>query len=766
MDPFYPQLRRLTGTFFLVCLSWFAMDGLFAQTPMNSNPSNHPIDVTLGDRQPAPSVNCPADEDLNDLIQSKGRSFQRFEEAVRAQINRDRFVVYHGQRPAEAVWTLPVVMHVLHNGERVGEEFNLGYDQLSSALNALNKDFANGQGLDTGIRFDWARRDPSGQPATGVVRELVGELTADEADKWMADKAWDPERYINIFILPEAGDWGWKGRTVGASMETAPLGIIVRSRAFGTVNWVDAWTSDNRTLTHQMGHYLGLRHVYSSIDDGSSSCLGMGDGVCDTPRSGKHTTCEPLADYPEADLHNHMDDAPGVCRSHFTPGQKERMRATIQAILSGLLTAETTEPLASLDGAITEVGVRDLECSPEGYPWVELANLGVVSIDSAIIRLQLNSREVYPVYWKGHLRPGERIRIEAPKMAFGYGPFAVSAELELPVENGRNTAQTDNPFHQLEGWLQNNSYVHAGENLPGNRLEFVLTPDAYGDEISWTVLDQNGMEWARSSAYPLGKSGIPVIQSACVQAGCYRLELNDAGGDGLNAASTWYELKSGNGDVLASGNGSYGSGIKADFCVAYIEPNACMDANLNGVCDAYEQEGCTDALGCNYDPKATYLSECEFPEYGRDCAGECLGDQDEDGICDQLEWVGCQDRAACNYDEKATDPGPCEYSNCNEAAEGISGDLESGRNIKLYPNPSMEQPPVWTIEGFEREGMRARLFSPSGVLVWESVTERESDGRHRLRTNTWIASGAYILELSAADYEYPVAPSVVHVRVR
>jgi hypothetical protein len=78
----------------------------------------------------------------------------------------------------------------------------------------------------------------------------------------------------------------------------------------------------------------------------------------------------------------------------------------------------------------------------------------------------------------------------------------------------------------------------------------------------------------------------------------------------------------------------------------------------------------------------------------------------------------------------------------------------------------MEQPPVWTVEGFDRDGMRARLFSPSGVLVWETVTEREPDGRHRLRTNTWIAGGAYILELSAADSETPIAPSVVHVRVR
>jgi hypothetical protein len=191
-----------------------------------------------------------------------------------------------------------------------------------------------------------------------------------------------------------------------------------------------------------------------------------------------------------------------------------------------------------------------------------------------------------------------------------------------------------------------------------------------------------------------------------------------------------------------------------------------MDANQNGVCDDLESRGCTDELGCNYDPKATFLSDCEFPDFGRDCSGECLGDRDGDGICDQLEWQGCLDASACNYDDRATDEGPCEYGNCNESAEGLGEALNGKNEIKLFPNPSMEQPPVWTVEGFTRDGMRARLYSPNGVLVWETVTERESDGRHRLRTNTWIASGAYILELSAADYEHPVAPSVVHVRVR
>lgn len=756
MTPFYALLSRSAGLIVLLALA-FAVQ---AQQPHTGEVG--PIAVHAEDVVPDRGLACPLDEASQPLAGAARRSFERFDAAVRDQINRDRFRVYNGTRPAEAVLELPVVVHVLHRGEVIGDAFNLGFDQLASALQALNADFENAAGTDTGIRFAWARRDAWGRPTSGIERHLVEDRTAQNAAEWMPELAWDPAHFINIFVLPTLGEVEWKGRAIGASQDSAPWGIAVAARAFGTRGWVDAWTAENRTLTHQMGHYLGLRHVYAPVVGGSVDCFHDGDGVCDTPPSAMRTRCVSSND--EAD-HNHMDGIPGICRNHFTPGQKERMRATVKSILPGLLEPATKEPVAALDGAITEVGVLDLACAQEGTPWIELANFGTTPIDSAVIRLQLNSHDPFPLFWSGRLLPGERTRIEAPRMGIGYGPYAITATLELPVEGGHNVVDASNPFVELEGYVENNTYVFGAENLPGNRLDFTLAPDAFGDEVQWTLTDQAGTEWAHSTPYPIGKAGIPVQQSTCVPAGCYRLELTDAGGDGLNGPQTWYEMRSASGDVLTSGQGDYGDGTTASFCVSNVEPQRCMDANLNGVCDGEERLGCTDQMGCNYDPQATFLSECAFPEFGRDCSGACLGDADGDGICDQLEWAGCQDARACNYDEKATDPGACEYGECDETGETLA-DEAAARQIKLFPNPSIEQPPVWTVEGFERDGMRARLFTPSGVLVWEAVTEREADGRHRLRTDTWIASGAYILELSAADYEHPVSPSVIHVRVR
>lgn len=761
MVPFYALPSRLIGCLLVLCMSVAAPKAVFAQLTDGAAP--RPLAVQVGDVPVTAPPACADDLERPERDAAGERSFARFEEAVRAQINRDRFQVYRGERPAEAVLTLPVVVHICHRGEAEGEGFNLGFDQVASALDALNADFANPEGVDTGIRFAWARRDAQGAPTSGIVRRALPAEGVSDLAAWMEEMAWDPERYVNVFVVPDLGTPGLKGQTIGASTESAPRGILITSRAFGTRDWVDAWTADNRTLTHQMGHYLGLRHVYAEVD--GSDCSRSGDGVCDTEPTGGHATCEP--ETVDEGARNHMDRSPGVCRTLFTPGQKERMRAAVAAVMPGLLDPETAAPLAALDGAVVGVGVRDLACSPEGHVWIDLANLGTATIDSAVIRVQLNSHESFPIFWHGVLRPNQRVRVEAPKMAFGYGPYAVSVELELPVENGRNAVDPSSAFRELEGYLVNNFWVESGENLPGNRLEFTLAPDAFGDEVSWSLSDANGTEWARSAPYPLGKAGIPVVQSVCVPAGCYRLALADAGGDGLDRGrGTWYELRAGNGDVVASGTGDYGTGTHAAFCVSNMEPAACLDANVNGVCDDLEQAGCTDAMGCNYDPQATYLNNCDFPEFGRDCSGACLGDRDGDGVCDQLEWTGCLDPTACNYDDRATDDGVCDYGTCETSGSGLSDAVEGGREIKLYPNPSMEQPPVWTVEGFDRDGMRARLFSPSGVLVWETVTEREPDGRHRLRTNTWIAGGAYILELSAADSETPIAPSVVHVRVR
>ncbi|MDA0904214.1 MAG: lamin tail domain-containing protein [Bacteroidetes bacterium] len=104
-----------------------------------------------------------------------------------------------------------------------------------------------------------------------------------------------------------------------------------------------------------------------------------------------------------------------------------------------------------------------------------------------------------------------------------------------------------------------------------------------------------------------------------------------------------------------------------EFAPEYYECDGetCInDANGNGVCDELEVYGCVVPTACNYEPNATQLVPCVYPDPGYNCDGTCISDTDADGTCDANEIVGCQDSTACNYDASATDEGACDYDSC------------------------------------------------------------------------------------------------------
>lgn len=94
-------------------------------------------------------------------------------------------------------------------------------------------------------------------------------------------------------------------------------------------------------------------------------------------------------------------------------------------------------------------------------------------------------------------------------------------------------------------------------------------------------------------------------------------------------------------------------------------------AENDGSCEFASCVGCTNETACNYDPAATAAdnSSCVYPVAGYDCAGNCLSDLDFDGVCDDFEQLGCSDATALNFDPTATElDGSCEYEAvCNDA---------------------------------------------------------------------------------------------------
>ncbi len=241
---------------------------------------------------------------------------------------------------ANELITIPVVIHVLYNTPVQ----NISDAQILSQLVSLNNDFANlnsdagnrpaafaGAAANIRIRFCLAQVDPRGKRTTGIIRKAttVTVFTADDAMKSNyrgGDDAWDAKKYLNIWVC------NLGGRSLGyATLPGSPAdkdGVVISFDVFGTTGYLRAPFNKGRTATHEVGHWMGLKHIWGDADCGD-------DGVEDTPRQKSYNFGCPsfprvteCSQTPAGDMFmNYMDFSDDACMNMFTTGQKKRMRA-------------------------------------------------------------------------------------------------------------------------------------------------------------------------------------------------------------------------------------------------------------------------------------------------------------------------------------------------------------------------------------------------------------------------------------------------------
>lgn len=160
-------------------------------------------------------------------------------------------------------------------------------------------------------------------------------------ENYLEPLVWDQDVYMNVHVFPQfcAGILGFAWT---AQADTPFDGVWIRSNVFGRFGdhlWGDR--NQNKTMIHEVGHFLGLQHVFKSVDfcgQDLGPCEETGDYVCDTPPIKTTWSCDnpicppawpeyqPWADY----VHdNHMDYYVDSCRQHFTAGQIERMHIVV-----------------------------------------------------------------------------------------------------------------------------------------------------------------------------------------------------------------------------------------------------------------------------------------------------------------------------------------------------------------------------------------------------------------------------------------------------
>jgi Pregnancy-associated plasma protein-A len=249
------------------------------------------------------------------------------------------------------VTVIPVVVHVVY---RTSTE-NISEAQITSQIDVLNRDFRKTNAdvgstpavfvplvADSRVEFELAKTDPQGNATNGITRTQTSKtsFTHDDAVKSASSGGADPwpaDEYLNIWVCKLGGGLLGYAQFPGGSAATD--GVVVTHTGFGTTGTAAAPFNLGRTATHEVGHWLNLRHIWG--DDGTG-CNGD-DFVADTPNAAgpnvgmpvfPHITCN---NAPNGDLFmNYMDYTDDAGMFMFTTGQVARMQATLDADRSSI----------------------------------------------------------------------------------------------------------------------------------------------------------------------------------------------------------------------------------------------------------------------------------------------------------------------------------------------------------------------------------------------------------------------------------------------
>lgn len=284
--------------------------------------------------QTLPAENPPC---LFDVLHPAG-TLQAAESRIGAAIRRNKTDATADS--GNDIRTIPVVVHVIHNG---GPE-NISPAQIERQIQILNEDYGklpgspgDGAGVDTRVRFCLAKMDPQGRCTNGIVRLKTLLTNHQPVDRATLKNLsfWDNTRYLNIYVVTSIS-----GNVGGySSFPYAPAdedGIVVRHNLFGDLGTAAA--AGGRTTTHEVGHWFGLYHTFNG-GCGQDTCAD-GDLVCDTPPViNPNYSCSVTANSCGNDLpnlpdqvRNYMDYTPDDCKNMFTQGQKDRITATLDTV--------------------------------------------------------------------------------------------------------------------------------------------------------------------------------------------------------------------------------------------------------------------------------------------------------------------------------------------------------------------------------------------------------------------------------------------------
>jgi hypothetical protein len=440
----------------------------------------------------------------------------------------------NGVADVQSVFNIPVIVHVIHNNESVNGPSatsgnNLNAAQVVDQINSLNKDY-NGTNADSSlipavfkpvfakcrINFCLAVVNPTG----GVLAEPGIDRINRVSKGWSSmpysqtyidatvkpNSIWDPNKYFNIWVCPLSGGLlGYATFPNPASSGVTGLGspfgsatsdgVVILNTSFGSIGTAQfGQYNKGRTLTHEAGHWLGLRHIW-------------GDGTCatdycnDTPPaqtsnygcpSFPHNVGTCSGNTTGEMTMNYMDYTDDACLYMFTADQKNRMQLILTN--SPFRLTLITSTVCNLPSVTNDIGIsyvavpgysQTLNCTNTITPVINITNYGTSTLNSAIVSFNIDGVNTQTVGWSGALAPNSSTTFALPQMTVSsFGAHAFSVNVASP--NGGSDANASNNNNLQNFWLINNMTFNpqSASTCIGNA---VVLSAAGANSYSWST---------------------------------------------------------------------------------------------------------------------------------------------------------------------------------------------------------------------------------------------------------------------------------------
>ncbi|MXV39269.1 T9SS type A sorting domain-containing protein [Flavobacteriaceae bacterium Ap0902] len=586
----------------------YFLTALFVLSCIQLNAQQTPNDLVKFKGEVIRCYTVEATEQLEKQDPIYRKSNETFEEWLKPLVEEAKL-----SKKDDEVMVIPVVIHVVHNGDpintpgnRVGE--NISYAQAVSQINVLNQDFRRlagtpgaentgyELGVDTRIEFKLATIAPDGTATNGVNRVNLNKesWTMQEVNSQVKPETiWDPTRYFNMWSVRFGGSssnlLGYAQFPSQSGLDGMPSnggsastdGVVANYATFGTIAEDDgsfllsAPYNKGRTMTHEVGHWVGLRHIWG---DGDCSV----DDFCeDTPNADGPTSGCPVGQESCGSIdmiENYMDYSYDACMNTYTEDQRLRMVAVMEnsprrkeLLESNAFDTSDYELDAKITlNSVTETGASPCDTVAEINPVVVLESTGPNPITSATIAYGIPGLATMTYEWTGELNQFEYTTINLPAIADGLVTGVNEVTAQIVFVNGMDDDFQDNN-------VSTGTYVLPEMDIPTfNENNFIIsiTPDNYGSETTWNIRNQNNEIVASGGPYTDGDSETVTEEITLDPDSCYYFTIFDGFGDGMccSYGNGSYEVTTANGEVVATG-GTFTDEESTPFTIGQLATN-------------------------------------------------------------------------------------------------------------------------------------------------------------------------------------------------